>query len=491
MKTKRIILVSFVVAMCLGLSACGKGQLFDPTMTQTPLPPTLTPFPTFTPTTTPTPTPTPNPLSQVELTKIALKLGDLSVMGNIVHTESTKPADYISSAGTLPASEEPGVVNFYSENFNWSDGINSIIYVARVFENEALLTQYYQNDTRSIDPKDQFSIPLLGDKDVALIKSASNLNIVMIAWRYNVTYSFLMYSSQTSTRSNMMEEASSLAQLIDARLKKSILNQPDPNYASTLVGGGHGQIVFSSNRNGMMSDIYLMNSDGTQAVRLTHNSASNGTPSCSPDGKYIAYSSWDSGLYVMNADGTNPSLIAKDGSESSWSPDGTQIVYDDRNDNPQKSNIYIIKADGTNPRKLTEGVSPSWSPDGNYIVFSRYPYSTSEISILYRIKPDGTDLIQLTKNKLYYVSPSWSPDGRSIIFTDLHDIYLMNPDGSNWVNLTNGTFSGYLSQAIWSKDGSHIVFSSEQIIYIMDADGSNINRLSDFDARDNFPVWRP
>jgi Tol biopolymer transport system component len=478
MNTRQPITVVLVLVISLVVSGCGPGQMFGPAMTPTSTPPPAsTPTPTPFPTSTSIPTPTPDPLSQIDLSTIALQASDLQLAENITRTEKG------------PGAEEQGVINFYNETFNWSGTVNTVINVIRVFENEALLSEFFQKDTRNTNPDEQFSIPLLGNKYIAEVTSAGGLNAVIIAWRYNETYVFLMYTSTTSDRGHLMAETTRLAQQIDTRLKMSILSTPDPGYATTLVGGGHEQIVFSSNRDGM-GDIYMMNSDGLNVVRLSHDSAGDKFPAFSPDGQHIAYY-FSGGIYVMNADGTNPSLIADGGIMSSWSPDGTQIAYHNYDRNTKKSYIYITNADGTNQRKLTEGLSPSWSPDGNYIVFTRYQDTNGTVSFIYRIKPDGSDLVQLTKDQVDFLDPFWSPDGKTIIFNDLHDIYLMNPDGSNRVNLTNGSFQGSLEHAVWSTDESHIIFSSDHQIYILNADGSNATRLSDFNVHDDDPAWRP
>ena len=73
-------------------------------------------------------------------------------------------------------------------------------------------------------------------------------------------------------------------------------------------------------------EIYVMNADGTNPRRLTHNSESDGNPSWSPDGAKIAFHSKRDGngeIYVMNADGTNPRRLTNNSvsdDSPSWSP---------------------------------------------------------------------------------------------------------------------------------------------------------------------------
>ena len=76
------------------------------------------------------------------------------------------------------------------------------------------------------------------------------------------------------------------------------------------------KIAFVSDREGNR-DIYVMDTDGSNGVRLTDHSADDYSPAWSPDGSRIMFLSdrdyhFDqTGLYVMNADGSNVSRLAR------------------------------------------------------------------------------------------------------------------------------------------------------------------------------------
>jgi len=86
------------------------------------------------------------------------------------------------------------------------------------------------------------------------------------------------------------------------------------------------RIVFASDyKNSNQHDLWVMNADGTNRVKLTNNSEPTGTinPSWSPDSTMIAFVSrrdGNSDIYVMNADGTNQTRLTYEGDNSQPSP---------------------------------------------------------------------------------------------------------------------------------------------------------------------------
>ena len=86
----------------------------------------------------------------------------------------------------------------------------------------------------------------------------------------------------------------------------------------------------------LRNDIYVMNADGGGRTLLTTGMLEGTNPAWSPDGKRIAFVSWNdeenTALFFINADGSNVSrLTAPDGmvehDDPTWSPDGKQIAF--------------------------------------------------------------------------------------------------------------------------------------------------------------------
>ena len=112
-------------------------------------------------------------------------------------------------------------------------------------------------------------------------------------------------------------------------------------------------------------------------------------------------------------------------------------------------------------------------------------------SDIYIMNPDGSDRINLTRHDAADSEPTWSPSGRHILFTldrdGDNDLYRMNADGTNvrkifekWANRSNPA---------WSPDGRQIAYfrGDEQAIYIASSAGANEERL----VNGWHPTWSP
>ncbi|OLE55815.1 MAG: hypothetical protein AUG51_01360 [Acidobacteria bacterium 13_1_20CM_3_53_8] len=116
---------------------------------------------------------------------------------------------------------------------------------------------------------------------------------------------------------------------------------------------------------------------------------------------------------------------------------------------------------------------------------------------IYLMNPDGTGQVNISNNLADDADPHWSPDGTKIAFDSTRDgnfeIYVMNANGTNQTRLTfNPALDGFPS---WSPDGTQIAFQSTRDgnfeIYVMNADGTNQMRLTNNSASDFFPEWSP
>jgi Tol biopolymer transport system component len=153
--------------------------------------------------------------------------------------------------------------------------------------------------------------------------------------------------------------------------------------------------------------------------------------------------------------------------QPAWSPDGTQIAFASMRGNLSDHNIFVMNADGSDETNLTNDQGnrawePSWSPDGSKIAFS---YSAGGPEQIYSMDADGTDLVQLTDTGAGTDNdqPAWSPDGTRIAFASqrgnltYHNVFVMDADGTSQTNLINDR-SDQSQEPAWSPDGTQIAF---------------------------------
>ena len=161
-------------------------------------------------------------------------------------------------------------------------------------------------------------------------------------------------------------------------------------------------------------NLFVMNYDGTRLTRITNTSADDLTPTFSPDGNQIAFSSDRSGtweIYKLTlASGeitrlTNTGDTVRQGWPS-WSPDGSSIAFEYRGV-AGESDIYVMEADGTLAQNITNNPAydgaPVWSPDGKRIAFASRRDGSLDI---YLMRRDGSQLQRLTT--VWAWGPSWS-----------------------------------------------------------------------------------
>lgn len=242
-------------------------------------------------------------------------------------------------------------------------------------------------------------------------------------------------------------------------------------------------------------DVCLIRPDGT-LTNLTH--SPHGTYSYrgqwAEDGTRIVFYSNRDGredLYTMAADGSDVRRVTNDEARdcnASFSPDGSHIVWVSHREDEENGDIWIAEADGSNARALAphplRDRTPFFSPDGSKIAF--HSYREGDQAQIFVMNPDGSELTQITDgdHPFFAYNADWSPDGTQFLFIserdDQPDVYAMNVDGSNERLVVGHPAPETI--ATWSPDGTQILFNSERDgfrqMYIAFADGSAPQKLA-------------
>lgn len=177
-----------------------------------------------------------------------------------------------------------------------------------------------------------------------------------------------------------------------------------------------GSIAFVSDRYGL-SQLFLMNADGSGQFQLTTGESPAEQPGWAPDGSALVFVSQSQGNWdihrVSVQEGTVSRLTEDPGQDwyPAWSPSGDSITFTSNREGNQQ--VYVMDADGSNQRRITSfptgAEQPQWSPDGEWIACVAYTGHGEGLNAreIYVIRQDGSDQMRLTDNAFDDTEPTW------------------------------------------------------------------------------------
>jgi Tol biopolymer transport system component len=224
---------------------------------------------------------------------------------------------------------------------------------------------------------------------------------------------------------------------------------------------------------------------------------------------------------VMNIDGSNRKKIFQRTDAASlmptWSPDcewlavGVGTFFGGRGFAP--ANVFVMKADGSESRQLTQSKVnagyPAWHPDGRTLIYR--VWGTEDVP-----EKRGLRAMDMKEGTHKVLTTGWdnfpfiSPSGDRVVFTRRmanfdFEVFTMKPDGTDVKQLT--TTAGADAHATWSNDGKEIWFSSSRSgfkdeaamfdispqpyaqVYLMKRDGTKVRQMTDSKWEDSMGTY--
>lgn len=300
---------------------------------------------------------------------------------------------------------------------------------------------------------------------------------------------------------------------------------------SATPATSRARILFSGALDGPSADIYSVNADGSDLVRLTDDDATHETDAAwSPDGSRIVYSvvtedgSMDGGTWVMNADGGEAHPISESFpyGAARWSPDGSTIATG--GDGEEGSGIILHDPGGGQAVALTTdgGVGPRWSPDGVLIAYA----VRGDVRV---VDVGSGEVRPLTDGAGADTVLGWTPDGASVIFIrdggetltipasggeptafDYGAPFAFSPDGEWIAHVADGglrltALEGEVDRLVharpadtppsWTADGSAFVFpvqtdAGTRDVYLMEVGADEPVPVASRPQDEGTPAWR-
>lgn len=248
-------------------------------------------------------------------------------------------------------------------------------------------------------------------------------------------------------------------------------------------------------------ELYVMNADGTEPHFITDLETPLPIIQWSPDGERISYGGWprrdpqsfnlsSSTLYVVDArSDASPLALAQDAAGfSAWSPDGMWIAYQclpQQSTSTAQARLCVTDTQGHGLSRVVAEEQPSadfsWSPDGSRILFGE---RNKKAKAIYTAGINASPPLLLTTANLILAHPQWSPDSKQILFSDIdhgkEGIYVINADGSDRRRLTDPKMQA--TNPLWSPDGKQIAFTALvhrwTQVHLMNADGSGLVQVT-------------
>lgn len=267
------------------------------------------------------------------------------------------------------------------------------------------------------------------------------------------------------------------------------------------------KIAFVSDKTGK-KEIYVMDYDGSNPIKVTSRFQHAMSPAWSPDGKNIVFTAVtknaknvrNHNLFVYDLPSGKINMLSnRQGINSGavYSPTGKKQLALTMSF-PGNAEIFLMDPATKVVQRITNSfgldVDPSWSADGKWLAFVS---DRSGRPMVYKMEASGANVQRLTYAGYYNATPTWSPAGNKIAFAGWDagkfDIFIMNPDGTNIERLTKNM--GNNEDPDFAPDGYFIVYSSnrkgKKNLYITNVDNTVHRQITSDFGNCESPRWSP
>jgi TolB protein len=246
----------------------------------------------------------------------------------------------------------------------------------------------------------------------------------------------------------------------------------------------------------IVTELFASDFDGHDAVQMTHDSSLVGTPSWSPGGRELFYTSWKTSFTQIikhdAASGQRSVLAGYGGGNYSpaVSPDGSKVAMIlSKGGSP---NLYVSDSSGGNLLQLTrerdDASSPTWSPDSREICY----VVRSGRAGLRKISVSGGTSVALRTGGISgdLTSPDWSPDGKSIIFTagsGSFTLWVVPAAGGEAIQLVAG------EDPCWAPNSRTVIFTrrvnNNKVLSLLDVPTKHVKDVIQISGSCSQPAW--